>query len=212
MNSSNIDKLENATAENKPVKVGIIIASTRPGRVGLSVGQWVSERAAEHAGFEVKVLDLAEINLPFMDEPNHPRLRQYIHQHTKDWSAAIDDLDAFVFVHPEYNYGMTAPLKNALDYLNQEWQYKPVGLVSYGGLSGGTRAAQMIKQVVTTLKMMPLTEAVAIPFVNQYLDDEQRFQPTESMENSLEMMFKELGRWAVALQSMRTTVKQPVAV
>jgi NAD(P)H-dependent FMN reductase len=212
MNANNIDKLGNAIPENRPVKVGIIIASTRPGRVGLSVGQWVSERAAEHVGFEVKVLDLAEINLPFMDEPNHPRLRQYIHQHTKDWSAAVDDLDAFVFVLPEYNYGMTAPLKNALDFLHQEWQYKPVGLVSYGGLAGGTRAAQMLKQVVTALKMMPLTEAVAIPFVNQYLDDEQRFQPTESMENSLETMFKELGRWAVALQAMRTPVKQAVAV
>jgi NAD(P)H-dependent FMN reductase len=212
VNDNNIDKLGNAIPENRPVKVGIVIASTRPGRVGLSVGQWVRDRAAEHAGFEIKVLDLAEINLPFMDEPNHPRLRQYIHQHTKDWSAAIDDLDAFVFVLPEYNYGMTAPLKNALDFLSQEWQYKPVGLVSYGGLAGGTRAAQMLKQVVTALKMMPLTEAVAIPFVNQYLDDEQRFQPTESMENSLETMFKELGRWAVALQAMRTPVKQTVAV
>ena len=212
MNDNNIDKLGNAIPENRPVKVGIVIASTRPGRVGLSVGEWVRDRAAEHAGFEIKVLDLAEINLPFMDEPNHPRLRQYIHQHTKDWSAAVDDLDAFVFVLPEYNYGMTAPLKNALDFLSQEWQYKPVGLVSYGGLAGGTRAAQMLKQVVTALKMMPLTEAVAIPFVNQYLDDEQRFQPTESMENSLETMFKELGRWAVALQAMRTPVKQTVAV
>jgi NAD(P)H-dependent FMN reductase len=212
MNSSNIEKLGNAVQNNGPVKVGIIVASTRPGRVGPSVGQWVSDRAVEHAGFEVKVLDLAEINLPFMDEPNHPRLRQYIHQHTKDWSAAVDDLDAFVFVLPEYNYGMTAPLKNALDYLSQEWQYKPVGLVSYGGLAGGTRAAQMLKQVVTALKMMPLTEAVAIPFANQYLDDEQKFQPTESMENSLETMFKELGRWAVALQAMRTPVKQAVAV
>ncbi len=212
MNSDNKNKFGNATPEKRPVKVGIIIASTRPGRVGLSVGQWVRDRAAEHAGFEVKVLDLAEINLPFMDEPNHPRLRQYIHQHTKDWSAAVEDVDAFVFVLPEYNFGMTAPLKNALDYLSQEWQYKPVGLVSYGGLSGGTRAAQMIKQVVTTLKMMPLPEAVAIPFVNQYLDDEQRFQPTESMENSLEMMFKELERWAIALESLRAPAKQAVAV
>ncbi len=212
MNSDSIDKFGNATPEKRAVKLGIIIASTRPGRVGLPVGQWVRDRAAEHTGFEVKVLDLAEINLPFMDEPNHPRLRQYIHQHTKDWSTAIDDLDAFVFVHPEYNYGMTAPLKNALDYLNQEWQYRPVGLVSYGGLSGGTRAAQMIKQVVTTLKMMPLPEAVAIPFVNQYFDDEQRFQPTESMENSLEIMFKELERWAIALQPLRAPVKQTVAV
>ena len=85
-----------------------------------------------------------------MDEPKHPRLREYEHQHTKDWSARVEAADAFVFVHPEYNYGITAPLKNALDYLSQEWNYKPLGLVSYGGVSAGTRAAQMIKQVATT--------------------------------------------------------------
>jgi NAD(P)H-dependent FMN reductase len=89
-----------------------------------------------------------------MDEPKHPRLREYTHQHTKDRSAWVDAASAFVFVHPQYTYGMTAPLKNALDFLNQEWQYKPVGLVSYGGVSAGTRAAQMIKQVAT-LKLFP---------------------------------------------------------
>ena len=91
-----------------------------------------------------------------MDEPNHPRLRQYTKQHTKDWSAKVEAADAFVFVMPEYNYGFNAPLKNVIDYLNQEWAYKPVGFVSYGGVASGTRAVQMIKQVVTTLKMTTL--------------------------------------------------------
>ena len=138
-------------------KLEIIIASTRPNRVGLPVGLWIEEQALTHGGFdEVEVVDLAEVNLPFMNEPNHPRLRQYTHQHTKDWSAKINEADALVFVMPEYNFGYNAELKNAIDYLNAEWHYKAVGLVSYGGVSAGTRAAQMIKQVVTTLRMTPL--------------------------------------------------------
>src|SRR3954466_1851448 len=113
-------------------KLQVIIASTRPGRVGLPVGRWFHDRAVKHGGFDVELVDLAEVNLPFMDEPHHPRLGRYEHQHTKDWSARIASGDAFVFVLPEYNYGITAPLKNAIDYLNREWAHKPVGLVSYG--------------------------------------------------------------------------------
>src|SRR6188508_1607060 len=100
------------TAETVLPKLMIIIASTRPGRVGLPVARWFARDAIAHGGFEVEVTDLAELALPFMDEPNHPRLRQYTHQHTKEWSAKVDAADAFVFVMPEYNYGFNAPLKN----------------------------------------------------------------------------------------------------
>ena len=138
--------------------------------------------AQKHEAFDdVQLVDLAEWNLPFMDEPHHPRLRRYEHQHTRDWSAKIDQADAFVIVLPEYNYGYTAPLKNAIDYLHHEWAYKPVGLVSYGGVAAGARAAQMIKQVLTTLKMMPVPEAVQIPFVAQFLDDDRTIRPNTIM-------------------------------
>ncbi len=181
----------------------IVIASTRPGRAGAPISAWVQERTVAHGGFHVTVADLAVINLPFLDEPHHPRLHNYIHQHTKDWSAQVTAADAFVFVTPEYNYGINAPLKNAIDFLNQEWQYKPVGFVSYGGISGGTRAVQMTKQVVTTLKMMPLSEAVAIPFFNQHLDAEGHFQATPSMDTALTTMLDELARVTPALQTLR---------
>jgi len=147
----------------------IVIASTRPGRVGLPVATWFAERARQHGAFEVEVVDLAEVNLPFFDEPHHPRLRRYVHQHTKDWSATIDRADAFVFVTPEYNYGFNAVLKNAIDFLHHEWRDKPVGFVSYGGVAAGTRAVQMLKQVLTTLKMLPVFESVNIPFQQQFL-------------------------------------------
>jgi NAD(P)H-dependent FMN reductase len=185
-------------------KLEIIVASTRPGRVGLPIGQWVEKEAAAHGGFsEVELVDLAEVNLPFMDEPNHPRLRRYTHQHTLDWSAKVAEADAFVFVMPEYNSGINAPLKNALDYLNHEWHYKPVGLVSYGGVSGGVRAAQMVKQVVTTLRMTPILEAVAIPFVAQFFDEEDNLLPNDVMMASAKAMFDELFRVAEALRPLR---------
>jgi NAD(P)H-dependent FMN reductase len=180
----------------------IIVASTRPGRVGVHVGAWITAVARQHPGFTVEVLDLAEIALPLMDEPNHPRLAKYTHDHTKAWSASIAGADAFVFVMPEYNYSFTAPLKNAIDYLFAEWQHKPVGLVSYGGVSGGLRAAQQIKQVVTTLSMMPLVEAVTIPMVATHIVDGE-LRPTELMEQSAAAMLDALVRWESALRTLR---------
>jgi NAD(P)H-dependent FMN reductase len=180
----------------------IIIASTRPGRVGLPVGRWFEAHARAHGGFEVDLVDLAELDLPFMDEPNHPRLRKYTHQHTKAWSARVDAADAFVFVMPEYNYGFNAPLKNAIDFLHEEWIYKPVGFLSYGGVAAGTRAVQMIKQVVTALKMAALPEAVSIPFVAQFIDDEGELVPNELMLQSATVMLDELGRMEEALRGM----------
>jgi NAD(P)H-dependent FMN reductase len=182
----------------------IVIASTRPGRVGLPVAQWFEEHARAHAGFEVSVADLAEIDLPFMDEPSHPRLERYTKQHTRDWSATVARSDAFAFVMPEYNHGFNAPLKNAIDFLHNEWKYKPVGLVSYGGVSAGTRAAQMIKPIVTVLKMSPVAEAVSIPYEQQFLDDDGRIQPNEVMTQAATALLDELVRLEGALRPLRS--------
>jgi NAD(P)H-dependent FMN reductase len=190
-------------------KLEIIVASTRPNRIGPSVAKWVDEEARAHSGFsEVELVDLAEVNLPFMNEPNHPRLGRYTHQHTRDWSAKVAEADAFAFVMPEYNYGYNAELKNAIDYLHNEWKYKPVGLVSYGGVAAGTRAAQMIKQVVTTLKMMPVPEAVAIPFVQQFLGEDGTLTPNDIMESSAKVMLDELVRMSEALRPLRESSVQ----
>jgi NAD(P)H-dependent FMN reductase len=186
----------------KPV-LRIIIGSTRPGRVGPSVAAWIAERAREHGGFDVEVTDLAELNLPMYDEPNHPRLRKYVHQHTKDWSALAEASDAFIFVTPEYNYGFNAALKNAIDYLHGEWANKAAGIVSYGGVAAGTRATQMLKQVLTALRMMPVPDAVNIPFVAQFLDDDKRLKPNEIMEQSATAMLDEVLRWTEAMRPLR---------
>ena len=181
----------------------VIIASTRPGRAGLSIAEWFVDRARRHGDFEVQVADLAEINLPLLDEPNHPRLRRYTRQHTKDWSARIERSDAIVLVTPEYNYGYPAAVKNAIDYLHEEWRDKPVGFVSYGGVAAGTRAVQQLKQVVTTLRMVPVVESVNIPFHSQYTDDEGRVHANEAMDQAADAMLNELARIESALRPLR---------
>ncbi len=181
----------------------VIIGSTRPGRAGLPVAQWFIGRARDHGAFDVRVVDLAELKLPLLDEPNHPRLRQYVHEHTKNWSAIVDASDAFVIVTPEYNYGMTAPVKNALDFLNQEWKDKPIGFVSYGGIAAGTRSVQQLKQVVTALRMLPVFESVNIPFFTQFIDDEGEVQANEIMVQAASAMLDELARVEAALSQLR---------
>ena len=181
----------------------IIIASTRPGRKGPFIGSWIFELATQQKMFDVGILDLAIINLPFLDEPNHPRLQQYQQEHTKNWSNLINSSDAFIIVTPEYNYGYPAPLKNALDFLYHEWSYKPVAFVSYGGIAGGTRSVQMLKQVITALKMMPMQEAVHIPFFTNHITEQHGFVPDEAIRKSADAMFSELAKWTEALQTMR---------
>jgi NAD(P)H-dependent FMN reductase len=185
------------------LKLHVIVASTRPGRAGLPIAQWFLERAKTHGKFEVELVDLKEVALPMLDEPRHPRLGQYEHAHTKAWSARVKSADAFVLVTPEYNYGTPPALVNALDYLFVEWAYKPAAFVSYGGVSGGTRSVQMTKQLLTTLKIMPLPEAVSIPFFSTHMTPEGRFEGTEGMEKAAQGMLDELLRWAEALKPMR---------
>ena len=181
----------------------IIIASTRPGRKGPMLGSWIFQVAKENGGFDVSLLDLAIINLPFMDEPHHPRLKQYQHDHTWNWSKIIDEADAFIIVTPEYNFGYPAWIKNALDFLFHEWSYKPVGFVSYGGIAGGTRSVQMLKQVVTAQKMMPVMESVNVPFFMNYISEEETFVPNEGVKNSANAMLSELSKWTRALKTLR---------
>jgi NAD(P)H-dependent FMN reductase len=178
--------------------------STRQGRLGDAVGRWFVPLASRHGAFSVESIDLADVNLPLFDEPHHPRLRKYEHEHTKAWSATVSRADAYVFVSPEYNYGTPPSLSNALDYLSHEWAYKPVGFVSYGGVSGGTRAVQMTKQIVTTLKMMPIPEAVSIPFFAKQIDQATNtFVGNPGLETSAQAMLTELARWAAALKPLR---------
>ena len=182
----------------------IIIASTRPERKGISVANWFIEIAKKDPAFNIEVLDLAEINLPFVDEPHHPRLQKYTKEHTKEWSKTIDEADAFVFVIPEYNYSMPPTLLNAIDFLFKEWNYKPAALVSYGGISGGLRSTQMCKLAMTTVKLVPLFEGVSIAFFEKQIDENGKFHGNELETKSAGIMLHELLKWTEALKPMRS--------
>jgi NAD(P)H-dependent FMN reductase len=183
-------------------KLHVIVCSTRPGRVGLPVAQWFVDQAKSHKGFETELVDLATVNLPMYDEPRHPSLQQYEHEHTKRWSASVAAAEAFVFVTPEYNYGPPPALINALNYVYKEWNYKPAGFVSYGGVSGGLRAVQIEKQTLTTLKVVPLVEAVVVPMVPQFMKD-GKFAASDLHAQAATTMLNELARWTDALKPLR---------
>lgn len=184
------------------LRLMVVIGSTRPGRVGLPVGEWLSGVARAHGAFDVDIVDLVELGLPFLDEPNHPRLKHYTQPHTWAWSERVDAADAFVFVFPEYNHGINAALKNALDFLYQEWAHKPAGLVAYGGIAAGSRSAEMLRLALLGLRVVPLFDGVYIPFVAQALD-EGRFEASESVQKAAVTMLDELVRYAAALRVLR---------
>lgn len=184
-------------------KLKIIIASTRPGRKGIHVADWFAETVKMYSDFETEILDLAMINLPFLDEPKHPRLQQYEHDHTKKWSAKINEADAFICIIPEYNYSAPPALINAIDFVYNEWNYKPMGIISYGGISGGLRSAQMCKQVFSTVKMVALPEGVPLPFFEKRIDDNGIFHADELINRSVKNMMTELLKWTKGLKHMR---------
>jgi NAD(P)H-dependent FMN reductase len=175
----------------QPLNLMVLVASTRPVRAGEPVAAWVMEHARQLRDVKARCVDLKELGLPLLDEPEHPRLGRYQHDHTKHWSKLVAGSDAFVFVMPEYNHGYTAPLKNAIDYLHHEWADKPVGFASYGGVAAGTRAVQLLKPVLTCLGMLPLTAQVAIPMVANHIED-GRFASTPELDDALGTMLDQL--------------------
>lgn len=185
------------------LKLQVIICSTRPGRIGPSVAQWFHEFAREQGGFDCELVDLADFNLPVYDEPNHPRLQKYEHEHTKAWSASVARADAYVFVIPEYNFCPPPSFMNAVNYVYNEWNYKPCGFVSYGGVSGGLRSAQLAKQLVNTVKMMPMVEGVMVQMPWELLDENRAFRAGDHHTGSATTMLEELAKWAQALKTLR---------
>jgi len=183
--------------------IKLIFASTREGRMGTGVAHWVFDHIKTMPGATVKFIDLKEVNLPLLDEPEHPRLQKYTHEHTMAWSKEIDEADGFIFVTPEYNYGFPASLKNALDYVYKEWNYKPVGFVSYGGVSGGMRCVELLVPVLASQMMVPIVESVHIQHFKTLLTEDGTFHPTETYVRAVDRMFNSLLRWEKALRQLR---------
>lgn len=181
----------------------IISSTVRPGRKGPLIAGWIAEKAKQHGSFNVEVLDLGEINLPMMNERHHPMLKKYEHEHTQKWSATIEEADAFIFVTAEYDYNYPAPLRNAIEYLAHEWAYKAAGIVSYGGVSAGTRAANSLKADLATMRIVPLSQAVNFSMFTQFINENGEFVPNEVSHKAADDMLKELLRWTKGLKIIK---------
>lgn len=187
------------------MKLAVITVSTRQGRVGGSVATWFHHFAQEHKGFDdIELIDLKEVNLPMLDEPKHPLMQDYQFDHTKRWSKLVEPADAFVFVTPEYDYFVPGVLVNAIDFLASEWKYKPAGFVGYGGISGGLRAIQAAKPLLTSVKVMPIPESVSVHFVQNNIEGDV-FTAERKHEDMASLMLDELVRWSIALKPLRET-------
>ena len=183
------------------VKIAVVVGSTRPGRRGRQVAEWVLECARRRSDAQFEILDLADFGLPLLDEPLPPSLGRYEHEHTKAWARAVAAFDGFVFVTGEYNHSVPGALKNALDYLYAEWNNKAAGFVGYGS-AGGTRAVENLRLIAGELQIADVRAQVTLPLATEFRDY-TTFTPTPAAQEQLDTMLDQLTAWAKALKPLR---------
>lgn len=183
-------------------KIGIIIGSTRPGRNGEAVARWVHQVAAQRADAHFELVDLLDYQLPHLDEAMPPSLGQYSRPHTRAWADKIASFDGFVMVTPEYNHSTSGALKNAIDFLYNEWNNKAVGFVSYGSV-GGTRAVEHLRLIAGELQMADVRAQVALSLFTDFKDFSV-FAPSDFHLEPLTTMLDQVVAWSRALAPMRT--------
>jgi NAD(P)H-dependent FMN reductase len=182
------------------INVAIIIGSTRPGRVGDSVGKWTYEIASRRQDARFELVDLADFNLPLLDEPVPPSQGKYSKDHTKKWASKIASFDAFVFVTAEYNHGIPGALKNAIDFLFAEWNNKAAGFVSYGS-AGGARAVESLRLVLAEVQIATVRNQVMLNLFSDF-ENFTQFKPHPRHEDSVNKMLDQLIAWGGALRPL----------
>ncbi|MDT0542466.1 MULTISPECIES: NAD(P)H-dependent oxidoreductase [Streptomyces] len=192
------------------IKIGIILGSTRPGRRGEQVAQWVHGAAARRTDVEFEVIDLLDHPLPHLDEPTPAAMSagRYQHGHTRAWADAIASFDGFVMVTPEYNHSIPGALKNAIDYLCAEWNNKAVGFVSYGA-AGGARAVEQLRLICGALQMADVTPQVALSLLTEF-ENYTTLKPGDHNATALDALLDQVIAWSTALAPLRTA--SPVTV
>jgi NAD(P)H-dependent FMN reductase len=183
------------------LKIAIILGSTRPGRNGKAVADWVVEKASVRTGAKYELVDLADYPLPHLDEAAPPAFGQYANDHTKAWAATIASYDGFIFVTPEYNHSTSGVLKNAIDYLYNEWNNKAAGFVSYGSL-GGARAIEHLRAISSELQIAHVRQQVSFSLFNDF-ENFSTFKPGAQHDDSATALFDQLESWAGALKTVR---------
>lgn len=183
------------------LKIGVILGSTRPGRNGKAVADWVVEQAEGRFGASYELIDLLDYPLPHLDEPLPAATGQYKYDHTKQWAAKVDEYDGFVFVTPEYNHSISGVLKNAIDYLQAEWHNKAAALVGYGAV-GATRAVEHLRGVLSEVQIAHVRQAMAFSFFTDF-ENLSVFKPADLHAEYVGVMFDQLEAWASALKPLR---------
>lgn len=181
--------------------IHILLGSTRPNRAGKAVYDWLEQQLEGSDRADFKFIDLAEVHLPMFNEPIPPSAGKYEHEHTKQWSKVIAEADGYIWITPEYNNGYPAVLKNAIDYLYQEWNRKAVAFVSYGNIAGGTRAVQQLKQVASELQMAAVKSAITIPLIWNATGEERLDE--SKVHGDVNAMLDDLLWWTQALKDAR---------
>lgn len=182
-------------------EIAIILASTRPNRVGEQVAAWVVENAAAYDDARFELVDLRDAALPHFDEPLSPFLGRYQNRHTQRWAETVAGFDGFVFVTPEYNHHIPGSLKDAIDFLHAEWHNKAAGIVSYG-VAGGTGAAAQLRTMCGPLGIADVSKQVVLPFGDDF-ENYATFTPRPSSTERLAGLLEELIAWAEAIRPLR---------
>lgn len=182
-------------------KVGIIVGSVRPGRNGAAVAQWVHDLAVKRGDADYEVIDLKDYDLGHLDEPQHPAMGNYAHDHTKRWSAKIGSLDAIIFVTPEYNRSIPGALKDAIDFLYAEWNNKAVGFVSYG-IDGGVRAAEHLRQILASVSAVAVAPQVSLSIYTDF-ENGIAFKPQGLHEGKVTFVLDQVLAWSNATRTLR---------
>ncbi|MER7246785.1 NAD(P)H-dependent oxidoreductase [Kribbella sp. NPDC000426] len=185
------------------LKIAIILGSTRPGRNGAAVADWVLTQAKSRTEADYELIDLLDYPLPHLDEAMPPTMGQYAGEHTKAWAETIAAYDGFVFVTPEYNHSTSGVLKNAIDYLYAEWNNKAAGFVSYGSL-GGARAIEHLRGISAELQIATVRQQLSFSMFTDF-ENFSAFRPGPQHEGAATILFDQLESWAAALKQVRTT-------
>ncbi len=183
------------------VRIGIIIGSTRPGRVGDQVAKWVHEQAAARDDADFELVDLADFALPHLDEALPASTGQYANAHTKAWADRIASFDGFVFVTPEYNHSTSGSLKNAIDFIYAEWNDKAAGVVSYG-FSMGLRAAEHLRLIMGELQIADVRQQVGFSLMTDF-ENFSTFAPGPQHAKAVSTLLDQVVAWSGALQGVR---------
>jgi len=187
--------------DSNNLRIAVILGSTRPGRIGEAVARWAYEIASRRSDAQYEFIDVKDLNLPLLDEPVPPARGQYSKQHTKDWAAKVASFDGFVFVTAEYNHGIPAALKNAIDFLFAEWNNKAAGFVSYGS-AGGARSVEALRLVMGELMVADVRVQVMLSLANDF-ENYSVFKPSAHHEKTLNTMLDQLVAWSTALKGVR---------